>query len=298
MAKLLSGLTLLVALAATFFGFQSKELVGKLQETARRDHTDLEETRAKLKKADEKMKTGEEDVRIAKEELSKAQLDLTAAKTDLEKAKTDLAAAEQKQKTAETLLAELNKTYEEFKAKFGGKTPEEIAKIIADLEVAKKDLDAKVVAADIVVTELKSKNDSLTSQKNNFDEKLASQRKVIDRYQKNIMQKGVRGRVLAVNSGWGFCVLSIGDRQGAAANKTMVVARDGQAIGKVKITNVEASQSVADILPSSFVRGTYVRPGDEVIFTGEDKVREEPEAPAGNTPAGPTLPGVPELPKL
>jgi hypothetical protein len=101
------------------------------------------------------------------------------------------------------------------------------------------------------------------------------------------MQKGVRGRVMAVNSGWGFCVLSVGDRQGAAANKVMIVARGGQAIGKVRITNVEATQSVADILPGSFVRGMYVQPGDAVIFTGDDKVKIDEAAPAAATPALP-----------
>ena len=89
------------------------------------------------------------------------------------------------------------------------------------------------------------------------------------------MEKGTRGRVMAVNSGWGFAVLSIGDKQGAAANKVMIVGRNGQAIGKVKITSVEANQSIADIIPGSFVRGSFLQPGDEVIFTGEDKVKTE-----------------------
>lgn len=296
MAKILSGLTLLVALVATFFGFQSKELVVKLQETAKRDRTDLEDTRGRLKKSEEKLKTTEEDLKTSKDELSKVQIELTAAKTDLEKAKTDLTAAMAAQKKAEDDLVTVTADFEKLKKDFPG-SPAEIAKQIADMKAKIPDLEAEVAAAKMKVAELTTVNETLGNQKKDFDEKLASQRKVLERYQKNIMQKGVRGRVLAVNAGWGFCVLSIGDRQGAAANKVMVVARDGQAIGKVKIINVEASQSVADIIPSSFVRGTYVQPGDDVIFTGEDKVREEPAAPGGNAPAGPTLPGVPALPQ-
>jgi hypothetical protein len=127
-----------------------------------------------------------------------------------------------------------------------------------------------------------------------LDEKVSKQKTVIDRYQKDFMVKGTRGRVLAVNAGWGFCVISIGDRQGAAASKIMVVVRGGQAIGRVKIINVETSQSVADIIPSSFVKGTYVQPGDDVIFTGEDKVREEQSGEAAPGPGTaavlPTLP--------
>ena len=128
------------------------------------------------------------------------------------------------------------------------------------------ELEAKITTAETKVNELTTVNETLLAQKKDAEEKIASQTKVVDRYQKNIMQKGVRGSVLAVNAGWGFCVLSIGDRQGAAANKIMIVARGGQAIGKVKIINVEHSQSVADIIASSFTRGMYVEPGDEVIF--------------------------------
>jgi hypothetical protein len=95
-------------------------------------------------------------------------------------------------------------------------------------------------------------------------------------------------------------VLSIGDRQGAAASKILIVTRDGQAIGKVKISNVEPSQSVADILPGTFVRGMYVQPGDGVIYTGEDKVRVEEAAPveakAGTGSGGASVP-IPELPR-
>ena len=116
------------------------------------------------------------------------------------------------------------------------------------------------------------------------------------------MIKGTRGQVLAVNAGWGFCVVSLGDKRGAAANKILIVTRGGQAIGKVRIINVEASQSVADIIPSSFARGMYVQPGDEVIYTGDDRVREEPapadsNAPRNSAPNAPSAPpaGVPGL---
>ncbi len=296
MAKVFSILTLVVALVATFLGFQSKELVGKLQVAADRDHTDLLDTRTKLKKTEDKLKATEEDLRITKEELSKTQIELTTTKGELDKKTTELTVAMAAQKKAEDELATVTANFEKLKKDFPG-TPEEIAKQIADMKARIPELDAKVAAGEKEIAELKAEKDGLIAQKKETESKMATQQKVVDRYQKNIMQKGIRGSVLAVNSGWGFCVLSIGDRQGAAANKIMIVARNGQAIGKVKIINVEASQSVADIIPSSFVRGTYVQPGDDVIFTGEDKVREEPATPAGTAPAAPTLPGVPALPQ-
>jgi uncharacterized protein YlxW (UPF0749 family) len=292
MAKIFSGLTLLVALAATFFGFQSKELVGKLQVAADRDHTDLLDTRSKLDKTKDKLKTTEEELASTKEELTKTQTDLTSAKTDLEKAKTDLAMAEDKLRTTETELAGVKAKLKEI----GDVPVDDLMKQIAEMKAKIPDLESKNRELEIVKAELTTKVETAQNRVKDTEDKMASQHKVIDRYQKNIMQKGIRGSVLAVNSGWGFCVLSIGDRQGAAANKIMIVARDGQAIGKVKIINVEASQSVADIIPSSFTRGTYIQPGDSVIFTGEDKVREEAATTGGNAPAAPASPGVPPLP--
>ena len=297
MVKIFSGLTLVVALAAIFFGFQSKELVGKLQVAAERDHTDLLATREKLKKTEKELADTKAELATTKEELAKTKDTLVKTEAELTKTKGELAAAEQKQKDAEAQYAEVKKNFDELSAKFQGKKPDEILKSIADMETANKDLTAKIAAVEKDIAELKTVNDTLTAQKKELDERFASQKKVVDRYQKNIMIKGTRGHVLAVNAGWGFCVLSIGDRQGAAANKIMIVARGGQAIGKVRIINVESSQSVADIIPKSFTRGSYVEPGDDVIFTGEDKVREEPADAAGKTPAATTAPGVPALPQ-
>jgi predicted nucleic acid-binding Zn-ribbon protein len=295
MAKIFSVLTLLVALAATFFGFQSKELIGKLKDTADREHTDLLATKDNLKKADAKVKTAEEDVKTATDALSMAKVELSQAKDSVTKAQGDLKDAVAAKTKAEDDLATIKKSYDDLKAFFGPKTPEEITKEITDMKAKIPELDAKVAAAEKQVADLTTEKGTLEARTKDAEAKAASSVTVIKHYKEGFMQKGLTGRVLAVNAGWGFCVLSIGDRQGAAASKIMIVVRGGQAIGKVKIMNVENSQSVADIIASSFARGTYVEPGDEVIFTGEDKVREEPAE--AKTPIGPALPGVPELPK-
>lgn len=296
MAKIFSGLTLLAALAAIYFGFQSKELVGKLRVAADREHTDLLSTRENLKKKEKELEATKEELTVAKDELTKTKDLLTKAEADAKKAIADLADANQKKDAAEAQYATVKKSFDDLKAKFGDKEPEQIVQSIALMETANKDLTAKVATLENDVASQKIVVESLTKEKKATEDRIASKEKVISRYQKNIMEKGVRGHVLAVNSGWGFCVLSIGDRQGAAASKILIVARNGQSIGKVKIINVEANQSVADIIPSSFVRGSYVEPGDEVIFTGEDKVREEPASAAPTAPAGVAAPGVPPLP--
>ena len=53
------------------------------------------------------------------------------------------------------------------------------------------------------------------------------------------------GTILAVNQAWNFVVLSLGDRQGVVPNAEMLVQRGGQLLGKVRVTSVEPSTSIA-----------------------------------------------------
>ena len=48
----------------------------------------------------------------------------------------------------------------------------------------------------------------------------------------------------------------------------MVVTRGGQMVAKVRVTSVEPSTSIADIIPSSVVKGQSVQPGDSVVYEG------------------------------
>jgi hypothetical protein len=80
------------------------------------------------------------------------------------------------------------------------------------------------------------------------------------------MRTGLEGRILAVNQAWNFVVLSLGDRNGVIGNAEMLIKRGSQLIGKVRITSVEPSTSIADIIANSVRSGLTVQPGDTVIY--------------------------------
>ncbi len=303
MAKIFSSLTLLIALAAIFFGFKTKELVEKLQATAKQDHEELLEKRATLKATQAELAKTKQTLADTEDKLKKTEEKLAMTETDLAKTKTELADAKNELDKSKADYATLKQKLDDLMALFPGGDPKEIIKQVADMKEAKATLETKVAALDKEIAEQKIVIEDLSKQKKENESKISEQKTHIKRYTDNFMLKGTRGEVLAVNAGWGFCVLSLGDKRGAAANKILIVTRNGQAIGKVKIINVETSQSVADIIPSSFTKGTYVQPGDQVIYTGEDKVREEPSAtaPAGNAPPTtapltPPAPGPGDLP--
>jgi hypothetical protein len=294
MAKILSVLTLIFALGATFLSFKSKDLVETLKASAEKEHGDLDASRKEVKTTKEKLKTSEDDLVQSKAELEKSKDSQKTAEAEAAKAKGDLTAATTELEQTKTKLADLETKIKTMTPDGGGG---DLKAQIEAMQAKSAELEVKVKTLENEKAELTTTVETLSSQRKELDDRIAKQGSVINRYQKNVMAKGTHGRVLAVNAGWGFCVLSIGDRQGAAANKVMVVVRDGYSIGRVKIINVESSQSVADIIPSSFARGTYVQPGDDVIFTGDDKVREE--QPTGTTTAtapasSPALPALPQ----
>ena len=278
-AKVFSVLTLLIAAGAAFLGFKGHEMVGTLQ-------TDLKETKTKLateirehnktkdtlKKTQEELEATKAELESTKGKLRETEANLAATKTELDKTKADLA-------MKDTELADIKKQLEPFV----GIDIKNLKSTIDDMTAKVKDQEMKIGTLEKEKIELTNAVASLETSVKQKEEKIAQDTKVIKKYTDNIMQKGIRGRVMAVNPGWGFAVLSIGDKQGAAANKVMIVGRGGQAIGKVKITSVETNQSIADIIPGTFVKGTYIEPGDDIIFTGDDKV--QPEVVAGATPA-------------
>jgi hypothetical protein len=79
---------------------------------------------------------------------------------------------------------------------------------------------------------------------------------------------GVRGTVLAVNQAYNFVVLNLGGRQGVEPNAEMLVLRDGTLIAKIRVSSVEPSTAIGDIITSSLARGVQVQPGDVVVYAG------------------------------
>jgi hypothetical protein len=79
---------------------------------------------------------------------------------------------------------------------------------------------------------------------------------------------GIRGTVLAVNKAYNFVVLSLGNRQGVEPNSEMLVLRGGSFVGKIRISSVEPTTAIGDIITSSLAHGVQVQPGDTVIYAG------------------------------
>jgi predicted RNase H-like nuclease (RuvC/YqgF family) len=120
-------------------------------------------------------------------------------------------------------------------------------------------------------------NNQLEAKVKDQDAQLDALKKREDQRRNKAMRNGLEGKILAVNPSWNFVVLNLGDRNGVVSNAEMLIKRGSQLIGKIRITSVEPSTSVADIVVNSVRSGLSVQPGDTVIYAGPNQ--DSPNTP-------------------
>ena len=85
------------------------------------------------------------------------------------------------------------------------------------------------------------------------------------------MAATIRGKVVAVDPKWSFVVLDVGADQGVKERGVLLVSRNSKLVAKVKVTSVQATRSVANIVPGWKI-------GE--LLEGDVVVPSEPLAPA------------------
>jgi hypothetical protein len=279
MAKLFLGLAIIVTLAAAVLGFLGKDKIDKLQGVLKETRQTLARTESTLERTKTDLAKTTEDLTAEKAKVEAQTTEIAGLKKEKEDTVLKLASAEMARDKAEGELKDIQTKLAAMNPGGAPGAPDpaamatELATAKADLEKANNDLavEKQMVA-------------SLNRNKAEFDEKLSTANKEIERYRTGVTRQGLTGKVLAVNPGWNFVVLSVGDRQGAATGGVMIVTRGGEAIGRVRITSIEPSTSIADILPGSVRRGVTVQPGDAVVYEGP---RTKPTPSGGNNLAAP-----------
>jgi predicted nucleic acid-binding Zn-ribbon protein len=256
MARIALGITLVLLLATCYFGFETRSKVTGLNDKITGLGTELTSTQNTLAKA-------KADLSTTKDSLAKETADDEQTKSQLSTVQSSLDAATAQVTTLKGQVDDLTKQVQ--LAKNG---PAPVVQPGGPSQADYDNLKKQFADAQAQVAELTQLKETLTNKAKDAESRADDLEKVVDHYKSGTVRNGLEGEVLAVNQGWNFVVLSIGDRQGAVANAEMIIKRDGAQIGKVRITSVEPSTSVADIIPGSLARGVRVEPGDRVIFPG------------------------------
>lgn len=273
MAKILLVISIVISLLTAGLGFMTKAKVDALQSSLASTKSELgtktselTKTKTDLNKANEDLTTANKTVETQKGEIGRITGELTTMKTDLEKINQAVSTKDQE-------IAQLKEQIAKMTQPEPGKepiTPEQVAELRNNLN--KKEAE---------VAELRALQDSLNARVQETESRLQTAQTEVKRYQLGIAKQSISGRILAVNQGWNFVVLDFGDRQGAAKDAPLLVLRDGTPIARLRITSVEPSTSIADVIPGSLSRGTTVQPGDRVVFAG----RQQQAAARPGTPA-------------
>ncbi|MGB8166823.1 MAG: hypothetical protein WCF18_04985 [Chthoniobacteraceae bacterium] len=282
MAKLFIGLAIAVVLGAAVLSFLTKAQADKLQSNLKETKQTLARTETTLRRAESESKKAQEELVVANAKVEQQATEMTGLKADKEKAVMELAEAKM---ALDARTKELADIQEKMKGGDATKPAVDPTVVVAELEAKK----AELAKAQAELAEKSQMVETLNRSKVENDEKLANANKEIERYRAGVTKSGLSGKILAVNPGWNFVVLSVGDRQGAATGGVMIVTRSGEPIGRVRITSIEPSTSIADIIPGSVRRGVTVQPGDTVVYEGP---RSKPSA------LGVPAPGVPAVPPV
>jgi archaellum component FlaC len=263
MARFVLIFTILIGLGAAFLGWQTKEQAEALQGNLKEARQNLTTSKASQKKAEDTLKTAQAELTDTQTKLKQAETDMTNAKGEaanakeaLTKATTDL---EEKTRSMSALQDTLKKL-EDIIGKFGD-SPDAIGAKIQELATNNKRLETERDEAKLTADASKKRLEEIEGS-------IAAKDRTIAEYKQGYVRNALSGRVLAYNSGWGFVIMNLGDKQGIKVGATMVVTRGGAMVGKVKVTSVEPTQSVGDVLPGTVARGDSVQPGDTVVFQG------------------------------
>ena len=208
--------------------------------------------------------TAQKDLTTAKKDLTAARTTLTNTTKTLATTKTALDAANTTVKTLEKDKTDLAATLKEAQNQRDQRqaelvkweqlhlTPEQVTLLETNLDKATEawkgaDAESKLLAKKLHDTQ--ADLDRIRGTDTNTDIPL--------------LPAGLRGQVVAVDPEYSFVILNIGQNQGVLPKGVMMIARDGRLIGKVQISSVTNTQSVANILPA-WRRGDVME-GDEVI---------------------------------
>lgn len=254
--KTLIGSSIVLLAVAAVFGALNVSKVKSLRSNVT-DATTAREAASRSALEEQKKRDGAVAAAKAKaaeneSKVAKAEADLVQLQTEKSELQTKVQA---NQAEVESLKRQIEETGVKSAENPGAPSPAELQ---AQLDDARRQLESA-----------ERENAFLSEKIHNAQERigpLATERKA--GREAGVAKTGVRGTVLAVNQAYNFVVLNLGGRQGVEPNAEMLVLRDGTLIGRIRVSSVEPSTAIGDIVTSSLERGVQVQPGDIVIYAG------------------------------
>ncbi len=260
--KLLITVSAFLLLVSAVFGFLNGSKAKSLRNEMALAKNQKEAADHARQTAEKVIKAREAKVAAEEAKLNENDGRVASAEAELVKTQTEKSDLQAKLRANEAQISELQRHIEEMSKSPANPNPgaPSVAELQAQLDDARKQLEN----AEHEKTFLTEKLQPGTGERMRGPEVMVQERRG------SALRPSIRGSVLAVNQAYNFVVLNLGDRQGLEPNAEMLVLRDTTIIGKIRISSVEPSTAIGDILGNSLARGVQVQPGDTVIYAGSN----------------------------
>lgn len=123
---------------------------------------------------------------------------------------------------------------------------------------------AKLKSNEDTLATLEQEKKVLNEQMIKLDQEKKKAEELVRMKKEGKVPSGLTGHVLAVNDDWNFVVIDLGLNNAVVEGATAIVYRDGNLVAKIRISSVEPSIAIGDIIPE-WKRGPLAE-GDLVTF--------------------------------
>lgn len=256
MGKILLFASFVFVVASGVLGFLNKTKLDAARESLASVESKSTQSQQAIAAAKKELNDANTSLATVKAERDQATSQATSLQSDVEKAKAEVASLTTQKTAAESQVAQLqadvqSKQQELETLRNAQQTPAAQGPSQEQLAIQKEQ--------ETLIAQLQQKVDNQTAE-------LSKYRQADDDRKQGLMRPGTEGKILAVNPAWNFVVLSLGDKNGVVNNAELLIKRGRQLIGKVRVTSVEPSTSIADIVSNSVPQGVVINPGDRVIY--------------------------------
>lgn len=274
--KILSALAAIALAVGLWFAYQDQLAIKEEIALEKRSRDNLKATQAKIVEATEFKARREKEVADLEKQRDDLKIEVTKVTTDTEQ---KLAEVEVIKKNLEEVTKQLVQLEDQIRK--AGNVKQLLAQV-DDLTKQKQAKEAEIANQQQQLALAEQKIAALSGEVTRMQE--------LDKRQRSgVVDPALTAKVSQPYPDLGFVILNKGNLGGVFANAMLEVKRGNDVVAKLKVRDVEQSQSVADLVPGSLASGTFIRSGDLVVPSKVQpkELAETPPTPATPAPAAP-----------
>lgn len=261
-------LTIVLAGAAAYFGYSTKnQLTDEIATTVERydDNNvvagNIEEKDGEIKEAKDAKKSAVDDRNESAASLENESSKENGLKTDLSEIEAELEGYDEDLQKIQGAIATAEAIIREMVPAAGANLGvDAVVGYIEDLENERKEKESELEEKTVIASNLARSVTAASDRKKNLQERLG-------RVRTRIAQNGVSASVSGVSNDYGFAIINRGANNSNIDERSkLIVSRGGRVIGRLKVAQVEPTQTICDFVPGSFKAGQRVRNGDRVTI--------------------------------